>query len=320
MELLERASWLESIYKLLPDPSSDDEPQGGGVQKNQLQPSGPQTLRHLQRPTFCQIVDLSTLSSSYSSNDEDAPRSDIPLSIEPQSASRGATKLRDLSSDPDEIDTIEEPILVAVEPTPKVVRPRPPLGDAPEHASIVSISHWDWSQIEETQDRKRAVSRAIFEIKTADREAIRQRLLKVGRTNMVWEISACIGMLSREDKRMPGVLPQDLPKIMRFTKLFLCWWLCANFLDKDPSREELDELTDCLRERSPDPATFCDYVDTVLNTTFSIEALSRPTQPSQAEIIEISDDDELPMPSVIRRKANIDNPGSAHKSNPIFLE
>ena len=119
---------------------------------------------------------------------------------------------------------------------------------------------------------------------------------------------------------MPGVLPQVLPKIARFTKLFLCWWLCANFLHKDPSREELDELTDCLRKRSQDPATFCDYVDTVLNTTFSVEALSRPTQPSQAEIIEISDDDELPTPSVIRRKANIDKPGSVHKSNPIFLE
>ncbi|KAF3035913.1 hypothetical protein E8E12_003180 [Didymella heteroderae] len=72
--------------------------------------------------------------------------------------------------------------------------------------------------------------------------------------------------------------------------------------------------------RSPDPAIFCDYLNTVLNTTFSLEALSKPTQPSQAEIIEISDDDEPPAPSVNRRKANIDRSGSAHKGEPIVLD
>ena len=127
-------------------------------------------------------------------------------------------------------------------------------------------------------------------------------------------------MLSRGEKRIPGILPQDLPKIVRLTRLFLCWWLCGDFLHKDASREELDELTECLRKRSPDPATFCDYFDTVLGTTFSFEALSKPTQPSQAEIIEISDDDEPPAPSMIRRKANLDKPGSTHKSIPIVLD
>lgn len=55
------------------------------------------------------------------------------------------------------------------------------------------------------------------------REVIRERLQKVGRANMIRELPACIAMLSREEKRMPGILPQDLSEIVRFTGLFLCW-------------------------------------------------------------------------------------------------
>ncbi|KAF3046164.1 hypothetical protein E8E11_001689 [Didymella keratinophila] len=324
VELLERATWFEGIYKLPPDPDSDDESSNGGVQrKDQLRPAAPQTLYQAQRPGMpSQLVDLGTSSGSDCSDDEDATHGNIPLTppaIEPQPKIGGITRVRDLSSDAVLIDTIEEAIPAAVEPTPKIVRSRPPLGDAPEHASIASVSHWSWSQIEETQDRKRAVSRAILEMNAEDREVIRQRLQTVGRTNMVREIPACIGMLSQGGKRMPGILPQDLSKIVKFTRLFLCWWLCGNFFHKDASREELDELADCLRKRSPDPATFCDYVDTVLSTTFSGEALCKPTQPSQAEIIEISDGDEPPA-QPLRRKANIDKPGSVHKSKPIVLD
>jgi hypothetical protein len=95
--------------------------------------------------------------------------------------------------------------------------------------------------------------------------------------------------------------------------------LCGNYFHEAASREELDELAECLRKRSPDPATFCDYVDALLSTTFNVEVLSKPTQPSQAEIVEISDDDEPPAPSAIRRKANIDKLDSAQKSKPIVL-
>jgi hypothetical protein len=325
VELLEHASWLQGIYRLLPDPSSDDESQSDGVQENdQAQPLAPQTSHQTQRPgMLSQIIDLGTPSNSDISDDEDAPLSNIPtssLSIELSNKSGRVTKSRPVSSDPIVLESVEMSVHAEAEATPKVVRTRPPLGDAPEHASIASVSRWNWSQIEETQDRKRAVSRAIYEMNAEDREVIRQRLQKVGRTNMVREIPACIAMLSRGDKRMPGILPQDLPKIVRFTRLFLCWWLYGNLLQKDPSREELEELADCLQKRSPDPATFCDYVDTVLSTTFSVEALSKPTQPSQAEIIEISDDDEPPAPSLIRRKANVDKPGSVHKSKPVILD
>lgn len=119
---------------------------------------------------------------------------------------------------------------------------------------------------------------------------------------------------------MPGILQQVLVKIVTFTRLFLCWWLCGEYLEKDPSREQLEELTDCLQKRSQDPATFCDYVDTVLGSTFGLEALNEPILPSQAETIQISDDDEPPAPSVNQRRANIDKPGSAHKGEPIVLD
>lgn len=73
---------------------------------------------------------------------------------------------------------------------------------------------------------------------------------------------------------MPGILSQDLVMVVTFTRLSLCGWLCGEYLQKGPSHEELEELTDCLQNRSSDPATFRDYVDTVLSTTFNLEAIS----------------------------------------------
>lgn len=325
MELLERAAWFKGIYKLDPVASSDDESQGNDVHElNHTEPSALQTSDQTQRShLLSQIIDLGTPSASECSDDEGVPLSDIPttpLQIEHPSRPGRVIESRPLSSDPVVLDTIETPAPAVIAPTPGVARSRAPLGDAPEHASIASVSGWSWAQLEETQDRKRAVSRAIYETSSTDREIMRQRLQKVGRANMIREIPACVDMLSRGDQRVPGILPQDLPKILNFTKLFLCWWLCGNYLQKEPSEVELEELADCLRQRSPDPSTFCDYVDTVLGTTFSLEALNKPTQPSQAEIIEISDDDEPPAQVVNRRRAIIDRPGSAHKSDPIVLD
>jgi hypothetical protein len=157
VELLERASWLEGIYKLPPDPSSDDETQDSNVQRNDSeQQDAPQTPHQTQRPgTLSQIVDLGTPSGSERSDDRDAHHSNIPTtppSIGPQLKFDGVMIVRGLSSGPVVVDTIEEVIPVTIEPTPIVVRPRPPLGEASEHASIASVSRWAWSQIEETQN------------------------------------------------------------------------------------------------------------------------------------------------------------------------
>ena len=219
-----------------------------------------------------------------------------------------------MASDPLIVDTIETPGPAAAATTSTTVRSRPPLGDAPEHASIATVSRWSWSQLENTQDRKRVVSKAINDLSSTEREMIRQRLQKVGRANMIREIPACVDMLLRGEQRMPGILPKDLPKIVTFTNLFLCWWLCGNYFEKEPSELDLEELADCLRHHSPDPATFCDYVGTIFSTTFSHAALSRPTQPSQAEIIEISDDDEPFSQLPTRCKNSVEKPRNVQKS------
>jgi hypothetical protein len=205
-------------------------------------------------------------------------------------------------------------------PSISTVRSQVPFGDAPEHASIATVNRWSWSELEGTQDRKRVVSKAIYALSSTDRESIRQRLGKIGRANMIRELPACVNMLLRGENKIPGILPQDSPKIVIFTKLFLCWWFCGDYIAQEPSKQHLEELADSLREGSPDPATFCDYAATVLGTTFSRTAVNNPTQPSQAEIIEISDDDEPPPRISMQRQRNIDKPGSLQKSSSTVLD
>lgn len=325
--MLERAQWLEEVYKLSPDSSSDNDSQydhearGDDAQSiHQSRVPASQMLDNMQRSNaFTQVidvVDLGTPSASECSEGESERLGNIsatPLSVASLSKPGIINDSWTLFSDPLVVDTVEAsaPAVVA--------QSRASLGDTPEHASIASISRWTWRQLEETQDRKRAVSRAVFEMNSTDREVMRQRLQKVGRANMIREIPACIDMFARGDKRMPGVLPQDLHKIIVLTRLFLCWWTCSNRLQQRATNKELEELASCLRQRSPDPAVFCDYVDTILSTTFSLSALNQPTQPSQAEIIEISDDDDPPAAEFSKRKAKIYKPGSVHKSDPIVL-
>ncbi|KAF1933554.1 uncharacterized protein M421DRAFT_37469, partial [Didymella exigua CBS 183.55] len=302
VDMLERATWLEGIYKLPPDTNSDEDSQEETTKgTDQPRLSVLQTFDRTRRPNLpSEVIDLGTPSASECSESESEPPGNIPATpstiLSPKKP-RVVIESRPLSSDPVVFDTIEPPApAVVAASNPRIARFRAPLGDAPEHASIASVSCWRWAQLEETQDRKRAVSRAIYEMTSTDREVMRQRLQKVGRKHVIREIPACIDMLARGDKRLPGILPQDLPKIVIFTRLFLCWWLCGDFLHRDASVEELEELTNNLRQRSPDPSTFCGYIDTVLSTTFSPKALSEPAQPSQAEIIEISDDNEPPAP------------------------
>jgi hypothetical protein len=129
--------------------------------------------------------------------------------------------------------------------------------------------------------------------------------------------------LARNETKMQGVLPRDMPKIVTFTRLFLCWWLCDNYFRVEPSKWRLQELEQCLLGGSPDPSTFYDYLNTTMQTTFSVEALRHPEQPSQAEIIEISDDDDdesPPPPPTTQRKSHAQRPQSPQRSPMIVLD
>jgi hypothetical protein len=208
-----------------------------------------------------------------------------------------------LTSSPHRFHTPDSVPTDTVEPTASAPRPPPTtrtatthslahLGDEPENASIASARRWRWPDLISTQDRKRIVTKALLELPASSRETIRARLRTVGKADLVREIPACIHMLARNETKLHGVLPRDMPKIVTFTKLFLCWWLGDNYFRVEPLKWQLDELQRCLADGSPDPGTFCDFLDTVMRTTFSLDALRHPELPSQREIIEISDDDE----------------------------
>jgi hypothetical protein len=102
-------------------------------------------------------------------------------------------------------------------------------------------------------------------------------------------------MICKGESKLPGVLLRDMPKAITFTKLFLSWWFCRNCFQQSEayaSIRDLEELKECIDDGSADTDTFYNYVYTVIGTIFSPEALQRPERPSQAEIIEISDDDD----------------------------
>ncbi|KAF1915730.1 hypothetical protein BDU57DRAFT_518853 [Ampelomyces quisqualis] len=179
-------------------------------------------------------------------------------------------------------------------PTARTAPPRLPptqLNDAPELASIASARRWTWAELINSMDRKRIVTKALSEMPPTNLETIRTRLSAVGRTGMMREIPACIVMFARHETKISGVLQRDMNKIIPFTRLFLCWWLCDNYFAVEASKADLHDVHAALQRGMADSRTFCDYVSKVMSTTFSRHALAHPEQPSQAEIIPISDDE-----------------------------
>lgn len=176
-------------------------------------------------------------------------------------------------------------------------------GDEPQEASIASIRRWEWQELIDTQDRKRVVSKAVYELPTNAREAVRERLKTVGKPNIIQEILACISMLLRGEKRMRGVLDRDLGKIVTFTRLFSCWWFCDNYTTRELPKQGLKEAVECINDGARDLAVLCSYVDKIMSTSFSPQALQEPDRPSQAEIVCISSDDNEPPPRTQRTTA-----------------
>ncbi|KAI8940698.1 hypothetical protein NX059_001966 [Plenodomus lindquistii] len=175
-------------------------------------------------------------------------------------------------------------------------------GENPENASILTVRGWKWEDLVETLDRKRVVTKAIHEMHENNREDMRNRLELLARSKIEREVKAYIDMLVRKESRIQGVLARDLRKIETMSGLFISWWCCDNYFVKEPSKRHLKELLHCIETRSSDIEVFLDYLSTVMNTTFSKEALRNPEQPSQAEIIVISDDEDVPKPPGIARR------------------
>ncbi|CAA9957935.1 hypothetical protein PTMSG1_01512 [Pyrenophora teres f. maculata] len=275
IESMELAGWLRDIYSLSPVVNSDEEELHS---QDEPQPIDHSPVQLPQPTAPIEIISLGS-PSSQSENEEEM-------------AGNVRTFRRRLST-PDSV--IAESVKPAMPTYPEVVPTRTPInhGDEPEHASIGTVRRWLWTDLMEHLDRKRVVSKAILELRADDRELIRNRVRHVGKIASIREIAACVEMRWRGESKLRGVLPRDMPKIMVVTDLFLSWWFCRSYF-KGPkaSKEELTELKLCIEEGSAEMTTFYDYVHTVMGTTFSEEALQHPERPSQAEIIEISDDDD----------------------------
>jgi hypothetical protein len=318
---IELSEWLLSIYSLDPADSSDDEdPLPDYHARTELShgPAQQAEVSYTQPPI---IIDLgSPPESSQSEMDGVLVDSSLPPELllrERQSSSSPRSHTLDSVI----AKTIEPPGDMLVTARASTSRPRGQLGDEPEKASIASARRWKWSELVDTRDRKRIVTKALHGMKTEDRETIRNRLKTVGKADLIREIPACIRMLAKNETKMPGVLLRDMPKIITFSRLFLCWWLCDNYFHLEPSRWHLKELEQRLQEGSPDPSTFCDYLNAIMATTFSPEALRNPEQPSQAEIIEISDDDEPPLrPPATKRSKPAQGTQQTRQPPTIFLD
>jgi hypothetical protein len=288
VDSLEHANWLASIYNLDPADDSDEESidfeaslDGNATQAPNFRPD-----------TLPEVIDLDSLSDASELGNDHSASSQSPHSIvEENSRSESAPKT---ARSTDEM----EHELVAI-PTSSAQAPR---GDAPENASIAMVRQWKWEDLVRTQDRERAVSKAILEMSSERRETVRIRLRILGRAKIIRETTACIAMLVRGDQRMPGVLPRDSQKIVTLTTLFLCWGLSQNCFHKTPNKETLEGFAQHLERDSSDLTRFYEYLNAILITTFNPDALEHLEQPSQAEVITISDDEDDILRRPVKRR------------------
>jgi hypothetical protein len=308
------ARWLSEIYALEAAEESEEEqlhdrshsPEPSAARSQPHKERGNLSLRHAE------IIDLGSPPASYQGEGDmmllDSPHPQgvhVPDSIEQPGGTPAAPHAADRTT-----------------PT----RAQVLLGNEPENASIATVRRWTWDDLIGTIDRKRIVSKALVSMNSDDREMIRSRLQTVGKADIVREFPACITMLARRETKVQGVLPRDMPKLVLFTRLFLCWWLCDNYFRVEPAKWNLDALQDHLEGGSigQDSGTFFDYLNKVMTTTFSPEALLNPEQPSQAEIIEISSDEDEPPAaqrnSAAQRNGPPQRPRDVQQHSPIVLD
>ena len=221
IDSLEHANWLVSIYNMDPVDDSDEESicsssdapvDGSAMEVSGSRPDTSPEVIDLDSPS-----DASELGNSYTAPSP-SPHTEGDEHLEP--APR-------VERSQNEIE--HEAVAVPTRPAPV------PQGDAPEAASIATVLQWTWEHLVETQDRKRAVSKAVLEMSSETREMVRIRLRILGRMKIIRETMTCIDMLVRGDQRMPGFLPRDSSKIITLTTLFLCWGFSENCFDRIPS-------------------------------------------------------------------------------------
>lgn len=333
VELMELAGWLRDLYQR----QSAEESQEELDSSSSIQGDTVETFPTHQRQNSTEIVDLGSPAESSENDREGTAPAHVPqgpATHVDQCPSTSSRRIR--TPDSAVAETIERLAHTQTDIHPRTLSKLSPRtgtdasfgsprfhGDEPENSSIRTVRSWKWADLIETQDRKRIVSKAVLEMNSEDREMIRIRLKFVGKTNMMKEIHACVVMLVAKESRMQGVLPRDVAKILIFTRLFLCWWMCHKYSTAEPSAWRLEELARCLEEGNlPDPAIFCDYLSTIMSTTFSEEALKHPEQPSQREVINLisDDEDEISIRPPPRGRDRENRTINWHHTSPVVLD
>jgi hypothetical protein len=167
--------------------------------------------------------------------------------------------------------------------------------DPPENASYATVLKWEWNELRKKRDRKRIIMKILQQMRSSDLELIRTRIQTTRKQVLISDVSLCIAILVRNENKIPDALAHDMPKIAKFTNLFLSWWTADDYFnDADKAIEywKLQDLAECLEKGVKDVDIFVDWTRYVLNNTFSEEALANLWAPSQAEIIVISDDED----------------------------
>jgi hypothetical protein len=295
VDSLEHANWLASIYNLDPEDDSDED---SNEDRNSVEEVANLDATQTPKPrpgALPEVIDLDSLPDA--SELEYGHSAPSQSSILPPEGNRLQDSAHRAVRSMNEVDRTVVPTSAGSVQGPQ--------GDAPENASIVTVRRWRWGNLVEMQDRKRVVSKAVHEIDSEKREMIRIRLRILGRVQIIREIIPCVDMLVRGDTRMPGVLPRDSVKIIALTTLFLCWGLCENCFQKTPTQGKLKELAQRLDQDYSDLDAFCEYLNTILTTTFSPDAVQRLERPPPAEAIVISDDEEDTLRRPVKRRKSL---------------
>jgi len=161
-----------------------------------------------------------------------------------------------------------DPSVIDLTLSPDVVPPRGSQPDLytnhPENATKSMIESWDWEVLEERRDRKRIVLKILSEVGEADRAMMEARIKTIKKNNFIDEVARGVGMLRRHEEKIRGVLHVDLPKIIRFTKLYLAWNLCMHQAwTEDVSQRELEDVLKQTKNRG-DLDAFYVFVKRVL--------------------------------------------------------
>ncbi|KAF2114788.1 hypothetical protein BDV96DRAFT_493643 [Lophiotrema nucula] len=164
--------------------------------------------------------------------------------------------------------------------------------DRPEDASFATVAGWRWDDLVEHNDRKRLIMKLIQKMSEDERDVVRGRL-QVKKHRLLAEIPDCTNMMLRGESRMPGVLPRDQEKIVKWTQLFLSWWTCDDCLKQPPSASQLNELAQCLQDESRDPDDFYEWIMHIMAKTFKKGSYSLKASgpPPGTEVIVLSDSD-----------------------------